>query len=84
MPFGPEYVAIEQLEDQANSIRPTLKHVKAKKIRDELDAEGRIKNLEAVRVELAERQAQVEAELASLLEQPEIRQRLGELNDSGD
>ena len=45
MPFGPRYVTIEQLEDQANSIRPALKHVKAMKHRDELDVEGRIKSL---------------------------------------
>ena len=28
MPFGPKYVALEQLEDQAKSIRPAVKHVK--------------------------------------------------------
>ena len=31
MPFGPKYVALEQLEDQAKSIRPVVKHVKAMK-----------------------------------------------------
>ena len=66
MPFGPKYVALEQLEDQAKSIRPAVKHVKAMKHRDELDAEGRIKSLEAVRDELVERQAAVDAELAQL------------------
>ena len=66
MPFGPKYVALEQLEDQAKSIRPAVKHVKAMKHRDELDAEGRIKSLEAVRAGLVERQAAVDAELAQL------------------
>ena len=69
MPFGPKYVAIEQLQDQAKSIRPVGKHIEAMKLRDELDAQGRIKSLEAVKAELAERQAQVETELARLLEQ---------------
>ena len=69
MPFGPKYVDIEQLADQAKSIRPAAKHVKAMKLRDELDATGRIKSLEAVRAELAERQAEVDAEMARLLEQ---------------
>ena len=45
MPFGPKYVAIEQLEEQAKSIRPAVKHVKAMKQRDELDAEGRTRAL---------------------------------------
>ena len=66
MPFGPKYVALEQLEDQAKSIRPAVKHVKAMKHRDELEAEGRIKSLEAVRAELAEHQAAVDAEIAQL------------------
>ena len=66
MPFGPKYVALEQLEDQAKSIRPAVKHVKAMKHRDELDAGGRIKSLEAVRAELVERQAAVDAEIAQL------------------
>ena len=64
--FGPKYVAIEQLAKQARSIRPAVKHVKAMKLRDELDAVGRIKSLEAVRAELAERQAEVDAELARI------------------
>ena len=66
MPFGPKYVALEQLEDQAKSIRPAVKHVKAMKHRDELDADGRIKSLEAVRAELVERQAVVDAEISQL------------------
>ncbi len=66
MPFGPNYVALEQLEDQAKSIRPAVKHVKAMKHRDELEAEGRIKSLETVRAELVERQAAVDAEIAQL------------------
>ena len=37
-------------------------------MRDELDAASRIKSREAVKAELAERQAEVEAELAQLLE----------------
>ena len=69
VPFGPKYVGIQQLADQAKSIRPAAKHVKAMKLRDELDATGRIKSLEAVRAELAERQAEVNAEMAGLLEQ---------------
>jgi hypothetical protein len=67
--FGPKYVSIEQLADQAKSIRPAAKHVKAMKQREELDAAGRIKSLEAVKAELAERQAEVDAELAALLQQ---------------
>ena len=43
-----------------------MKHVEALKHRDELDAEGRIKSLEAVRAELVERQADVDAEIALL------------------
>ena len=66
MPFRPKYVALEQLEDQAKSIRPAVKHVKAMKHRYELDAEGRIKSLEMVKDELVERQAAVDAELAQL------------------
>jgi hypothetical protein len=69
MPFGPKYVALEQLADQARSIRPAAKHVEAMKLREELDAGGRIKGIEAVKAELAERQAEVEAEPALLLEQ---------------
>ena len=69
MPFGPKYVSIEQLTDQARSIRPAAKHVKAMKQRDELDAAGRIKSLEAVRAELAEQQAQIDTELTKLLRQ---------------
>ena len=56
MPFGPRYVSVGQLAEQAGSIRPAAKHVKAMKQRDELDAAGRIRSLEAVRVKLAERQ----------------------------
>ena len=69
MPYGPKYVAIEQLADQAKSIRPSAKHVEAMKLRNELDAEGRIKSLEAVKAELAQRQAEVDAELSQLLQQ---------------
>ena len=69
MPFGSRYVSIGQLADQAKSIRPAAKHVKAMKEREELDAAGRIKSLEAVRAELAERQGEVDAELARLLQQ---------------
>ena len=68
VPFGPKYVAIEQLAEQAKSIRPAAKHVKAMKQREELDATGRIKSLEAVRAELAERQAEVDSEIAGLLQ----------------
>ena len=69
MPFGPKYVAIELLEAQAKSIRPALKRIKAMERREELDAQGRIKSLEVVKVELAEQQAQVDAEITKLLEQ---------------
>ena len=58
-----------QVADQAKSIRPAAKHIKAMRLREELDATGRTKSLEAVRAELAERQAQVDAEMARLLEQ---------------
>ena len=67
MPVGPKYVAIEQLEVQAESIRPVRKHIKAMERRDELEAEGRIKSLEAVKSELTERQAAVDAELNKFL-----------------
>ena len=69
LPFGPKYVAIEQLADQARSIRPAAKRVKAMEQREELDASGRIKSLEAVKAELGESQAQVDAEIAQLLAQ---------------
>ena len=39
------------------------------KQREELDAAGRIKSLEAVKAELAERQAEIDAELTKLLQQ---------------
>ena len=68
VPFGPKYVAIEQLAEQAKSIRPAAKHVKAMKLRNELDATGRIKSLEEVRAEFAERQAEVDVEMAGLLQ----------------
>ena len=69
VPYGPKYIGIEQLADQARSIRPAAKHVKAMRLREELDATGRVKSLEAVRAELAERQAEIYAEMARLLEQ---------------
>ena len=69
MPFGPRYVSVGQLADQARSIRPAAKHVKAMKEREELDAAGRIRSLEAVRAELAEQQAQIATELTELLRQ---------------
>ena len=50
MPVGPKYVAIEQLEVQAVSIRPVRKHIKAMERRDEMEPEGRIRSLEAVQV----------------------------------
>ena len=68
MPFGPKYVPIEQLANQAKSIRPVAKHVQAMRERELLDGAGRIKSLEAVKVELAEHQAAVDAELAQLLQ----------------
>ena len=69
MPFGPRYVSVGQLADQAKSIRPAAKHVKAMRERDELDAAGRIRSLEAVRAELDKRQAEVDTELAELLQE---------------
>ena len=69
VPFGPKYVAIEQLADQARSIRPAAKRVKAMEQREELDASGRTKSLEAVKPELGESQAEVDAEIAQLLSQ---------------
>ena len=69
MPFGPMYVSIEQLADQAKSIRPAVKHVKAMKQRDELDATGRIKSLETIKAEFGERLADVDTELARLRQQ---------------
>ena len=55
MPFGPKYTGIEQPAEQARSIRPAAKRVKAVRLRDERDATGRIKSREVVRAELAER-----------------------------
>ena len=52
MPFGPEYVAIEQLADQARSIRPAAKRVRAMEQWEELDAAGRIRSLETARAGL--------------------------------
>ena len=69
MPFGPKYVAIEQLADQARSIRPAAKRVKAMEQREQLDASGRIKSLEAVKAEIGESQAEVDAEIAQLVAQ---------------
>ena len=69
VPFGPKYVSIAQLADQAKSIRPVAKHVQAMQERESLDAAGRIKSLAAVKAELVEHQATVDAELAQLLEQ---------------
>ena len=69
VPFGPKYVGIEQLAEQARSIRPAAKRVKAMKLRQELDAASRIKSLEIVKAELAEHQADVDAELARLRQQ---------------
>ena len=68
VPFGPKYVALEQLADQARSIRPALKHVRAMQQREELDAAGRIRSLREVKAELTERQAKVDAELTQLLQ----------------
>ena len=74
MPFGPRYVSVEQLAEQARSIRPALKRVEAMKMRDELDAPGRITSLEAVKAELFQRQAEVDAELARLLERVSLEE----------
>ena len=68
VPFGPKYVALEQLADQARSIRPALKHVRAMQQREELDAVGRIRSLQEVKAELSERQSEVDAELTKLLQ----------------
>lgn len=69
MPFGPRYVSVGQLADQARSIRPAAKHVRAMRESEELDAAGRIRSLEAVRAVLEQRQAGVDAELAQLLQE---------------
>ena len=69
MPFGLKYIAIEQLADQARSIRPAAKRVKAMEQREVLDAAGRIRSLEAVKAELWESQTQVDAEIAQLVAQ---------------
>ena len=67
MPFGPKNVAVEQLENLAESIRPAVKHVNAMKRRHELKAEGRIKSLEPVKAKLAEPKGQDDAEITKLL-----------------
>ncbi len=69
MPHGPKYVSIEQLADQAQSIRPGAKHVKAMRVREVLDAAGLIKSLEACRTDIMERQVAVDTELGQLLRQ---------------
>ena len=69
VPYGPRYVGIEQLAEQARSIRPAAKHVQAMRQREELDAVGRITSPEAVRAELEERQSEVDAELTLLVKQ---------------
>ena len=69
VPFGPKYVAIEQLADQARSIRPAAKRVKAMEQREELDASGSIQSLEAVKAEIGEYQAGVDVEIAQLVAQ---------------
>ena len=68
MPFGPKYVSIEPLAERARSIRPASKHTQAMRHQEELDAVGRIKGLETVRSDLAERQAEVDAEMTRLLQ----------------
>ena len=67
MPFGPRYVPLEQLEDQAESIRPSAKRTKAIEHRDRLDAAGRIKSLKQVQSELADQQAAIDTEISELL-----------------
>ena len=69
MPIGPKYMSTEQLDEQAKSIRPAAKHVRAMRGREMMDVAGRIKNLEAVKSELADLQATVDAELIHLLQQ---------------
>ena len=69
MPFGPKYVPIEQLAEQAKSISPSAKHIKAMEEWELLDADGRIKGLAAVKAELVERQAAVDAEIVQLMQQ---------------
>ena len=65
----PPQDAAEQLDDQAKSIRPAGKNVKAMKLPDEMDAASRLKKLETVKTELSERQATVDAEIAQILGQ---------------
>ena len=67
MPVGPKNVAIEQLENLAESIRPAVKQVKAMKPRHELNAEGGFRSLEPVKAELAEPQEQYDTEVTKLL-----------------
>ena len=69
MPFGPQYVSIEQLADQAKSIRPVAKRVQAMREREVLDAAGRIKSLEAIKAEFVEQQVALDAELVQLLQE---------------
>ena len=57
----------EQLENQAKSIRPAGKNVNAMKLREELNAAGRLKNLEAIKADLAKRQAAIDAEITQIL-----------------
>ena len=76
MPFGPKYVDIQQLADQAKSIMPAAKHVKAMKLRGELDATGLILSLEAVRAELLKLQPIERADPRST-GQPDLPERPG-------
>ena len=62
------------------SIRPAVKRVEAMKQLDELYAAGRIRSLEEVRAELAERQAEVDAKLGRLLERVSLKENLQLIN----
>ena len=66
-PLSPEMG--QHPEDQARSIRPAAKNVKAMKLPDEMDATSHLKNLETVKAELSERQAAVDAEIVKILGQ---------------
>ena len=62
MPFGPKYVAIEQLADQARSIRPAFKR------------NGAMEQREAAKAEIGEYQAEFNAETAQLIAKVHTRE----------
>lgn len=79
MPLGPRYVSFKQVADEAKSIRLAAKHVEAMRVREVLDAVGRMKSLKAVGADIMERQAAVDIDSGQLVRQI----RFGEIETRG-